>query len=88
LVLEVDSERSRGFSRDVVERERERRGTSRSAVIGVDGVLEGMGAGGVPAHGGLEDSRTRDCDDADDDEEESSVTRKSGRYNTGKVRWW
>jgi hypothetical protein len=87
LVLEVDSERGRGFSRDVVERERERRGTSRSAVIGVDDVLEGMGAGGVPAHGGLEDSRTRDCDDADDEEEEeeeSSVARKSGRYNTGQ----
>jgi hypothetical protein len=40
LELEVESERSRGFSRELVERERERRGTSRSAVIGV---VESMG---------------------------------------------
>lgn len=49
----MDSERSRGFSRELVERERERRGTSRSAVIGVGYLENDLGTGGVPAHEGL-----------------------------------
>jgi hypothetical protein len=59
LALGVDSDRSRGFSREFVDRERERRGTSRSAVIGVVDLEDELGAGGVPAHGGL-------CDGLDD----------------------
>lgn len=51
--MEVDSDRSRGFSRELVDLERERRGTSRSAVIGVVDLGQELGAGGVPAHGGL-----------------------------------
>lgn len=51
--MEVDSDRSRGFSRELVDLERERRGTSRSAVIGVVDLGQKLGAGGVPAHEGL-----------------------------------
>jgi hypothetical protein len=67
----VDSDRSRGFSREFVDRERERRGTSRSAVIGVVDLEDELGAGGVPPHGGL-------CDGLDDSAQRWDVVDEDG----------
>jgi len=67
VVVGVDSERSRDFIKDVVERERDRKGASRSAVIGVDGGIlhRRMSAGGVVGHEGSKGGGDRNNDGVD-----------------------